>query len=641
MAAVKQVVAAVAIVDPAIPRSDRVTRGAAAGANGITRVEAEKATAPSALIENPAQLRRIFDTLTEGIMLWRGDGRLVYANPAAQSLCGPLARFPGPIHIAEFFSHLRDADGAPLGFSRDPLQMITQQPQKVADLLVHLPPADEGICWLRLGCAALRDPGTGQVVGAATSLTDVSKLQQRNERMVRLATHDPLTDLPNRNLLQDRIQQALAHNRRAGTQLAVCYLDLDGFKAVNDRLGHDRGDELLARAARRMRSAVRTDDTVARLGGDEFVLLIGGLESRWDCEPVIKRLLQNVARPFRFGNGRGTSASASVSASLGVAMYPTDGSDAEVLLRNADHAMYAAKHSGKNGHHWFRVEHENRLEADQQALDELAHGLLKGQIAPYYQAIVDCRSGVLLGAAVEPCWQHPVLGVLPAAQFLPLAAGSEIGERLAEQFLQQALRQVRRWRVKGFDVMLDVTLSAEQLQQAGFTDRLAGLLSAECGEDKPGIRLAVAEKTLVEDFAGLAGSMRNCRRLGVACVLTGFSAAQATLDHLLGVPLVAAKIEPGLVRGLPHDVESRTRFDAIAALARSLGLGLIADGVTCREQVDYLRRADCHAMQGGHLARPMAADEFRVWAQTSTRRSVLPPNKDQDDAAASTAVTGV
>jgi diguanylate cyclase (GGDEF)-like protein/PAS domain S-box-containing protein len=301
---------------------------------------------------------------------------------------------------------------------------------------------------------------------------DITEQKRHAERLERIAYHDPLTGLPNRLLLGDRLHQAIAQNQRLGTSIAVCYLDLDGFKESNDRFGHQAGDQLLVEVAARLSACVRGGDTVARLGGDEFIVLLSGLADDEECRMALDRLLQAVSAPHATGG----SEHPGVSASIGVTVFPTDHVDPDTLVRHADHAMYAAKQAGKNRYQMFDTRLEQRIEARQAALRGLAEASASGQFRLYYQPKVDCRQGRVVGAEALLRWQHPTLGLLSPAEFVPLIEDTDLALRIGEWVIRETLSRIGLWRREGVDLRISVNAFIRQLLQPGFADALAVLL---------------------------------------------------------------------------------------------------------------------------------------------------------------------
>ena len=477
--------------------------------------------------------------------------------------------------------------------------------------LVRLDADDRPTRWFNLACVPIGESPGGEPSGLVASLTDVTDIQMHSESLSRMANFDRLTGLPNRNLLHDRMRVALAHSRRFGREAAVCYLDLDGFKAVNDEYGHDAGDELLREAARRLLAEVRSADTVARLGGDELVLLLGALAQRWDCEPVLTRILESLSEPYRIDSHRVDG----ITASIGVTLFPSDNSDPDTLLRHADHAMYVAKRAGKNRYRWFSADQERRLEAHQQTLVELEGALRSGQFVLHYQPRVDCRSGRVTGAEGLIRWQHPILGTLPPGQFLPLIDDTDLAVEVGDWVIGEALRQLAEWRAQGLDTAVSVNVFARQLQKDAFIDRLSAQIAGHGGDASRGLELELTENSALEGIANIAELVLGCGDLGVPMLLDHFGTGYSTFDQLLRIPSRGVKIEPSFLQDLLCNPDHRKLVKAIIGLSRSFERDVIAVGVEEAAQVQWLIRAGCNLMQGRYFAAPMPAREYFDWMQ--------------------------
>lgn len=573
-------------------------------------------------LDHQQHLRRVLDAVAEGIALWDGDGVLQYANPAALHLCGQHALRVGTTTLNTLFSQLRDMNGTRLPFAEISVSSLPADGVLAEGVEVRCGRGEQPR-WLHLSCVPYVDTDGGTPTGAVTVLTNVTELQHRSESMARMANYDTLTGLPNRNLLADRTTIALAHNRRAGTQVAVCYLDLDGFKEVNDTYGHDAGDELLRQVARRLLTEVRGDDTVARLGGDEFVIVMGGLANRWVCEPVLKRTLRYLAEPYQIDGNKIEG----VSASIGVAIYPADDSDPDALMRCADKAMYAAKRRGKNRFHWYSADHERLLDAHQQTLNELTEGLHEGQFALLYQPLIDCRQGTVVGAEALVRWRHPVLGELPPGQFIPLLEDSDVAFSLGRRLLEMVLQQTQRWHQDGFDIVVSVNLFLRQLQHVGFVLDVADLLEAN-DISTPAIEFEIGEGVGFDGVVDFAGVVAECRRRGIGFTLDTYAGNRSTPSQLTQIPVTTLKIDRSLIAGILLDPEKQALVGAIIALGRALQRRVVAVGVESREQAGHLLQAGCDLMQGFYFARPMAADVFRDWAQSYSLGNSTLAHKD-------------
>ncbi|MBK5964611.1 hypothetical protein CCR95_11105, partial [Thiocystis minor] len=352
-----------------------------------------------------------------------------------------------------------------------------------------------------------------------------AELHASQGRFEHLAHYDPLTMLPNRLLLADRLHQAMAQTQRRRQHLALAYLDLDGFKAINDRHGHDAGDQLLVALSHRMKLTLREGDTLARLGGDEFVALLVDLEDSDASVPLLIRLLAAAATPVPLGD-----LVVQLSASVGVAFYPQpDEVDTDQLLRQADQAMYQAKLAGKNRYHVFDVEKDHRARSKHESLERIRQALSAREFVLYYQPKVNLRSGEVIGAEALIRWQHPERGLLLPQAFLPVIEDDPLAVTLGEWVIESALTQMDRWRASGLDLPVSVNVGARQLQQVDFVARLGALLAAHPGVTPSSLSLEILETSAMQDLAHFSKIVADCRELGVSCTLDDFGVGYSSL----------------------------------------------------------------------------------------------------------------
>ncbi|MCB1801521.1 MAG: diguanylate cyclase [Gammaproteobacteria bacterium] len=545
----------------------------------------------------------VLQSMAEAVVLWHADGTLRFANAAAGQLFGDAAFAAGVTRVNELLATFSDRDGNPLPNLDAPLSDLLNNPRLANGVLLHETGSGAQERWFELGFTALADPASG---GAVMSFTDVSSLQQRCDQMARIANYDALTGLPNRALLNDRIAVALAHNRRADTQVAICFIDLDAFKAVNDRFGHDTGDELLKQVAARLRVEIRDDDTVARLGGDEFVVVFSDLHNRWDCEPAIKRTMHYLAEPYRVGKHRIDG----ISASIGVSLFPLDGDDPETLLRQADSAMYAAKRAGKNRYRWVSRDHDSRLEAQEQTQVELAEGLQRGEFHLRYQPVIDYESCRLAAVEAGLCWQHPILGALPPAHLLPLVGESDLALAFDAHVFEQALQQSAAWHREHSSTPITINLFAQYQPPVDLPDRLRTLLAGCATESVRALRITLSAHDVRQDLAAISEAWRS---FGFGCALDGPATQQLNMMQLLHHPFDVMTIDRFSVAAIGNDAGTEKLVEATLAVGRALGTDVIVQGVESTEQADWLHAHGCRLMQGGLFGKPMDASTLAEW----------------------------
>jgi diguanylate cyclase (GGDEF)-like protein len=429
----------------------------------------------------------------------------------------------------------------------------------------------------------------------------VADLEQAQRRHQHQACHDPLTGLPNRQLLHDRLQLAAAHARRHQQQVAVLFIDLDGFKDVNDTLGHPAGDVLLQRVAQRLRACVRrASDTVARLGGDEFVVVLGEVNRSLDFALMAQKIVRELGRPFAV-DGQDVR----VTASIGISLFPYDGADPEALVRKADLAMYKAKRLGKNNCQLFETALDtSRLERLEQEAG-LRQALDRGQFLLYYQPQFDLASQTLVGVEALVRWQHPERGLVLPGDFMPLAEGSGLMAAIDCWVLEEACRQGRAWLDDGFaPVPVVVNLSLPRFREPGLARSVARALDE--ARLPPGqLGLEITESMAMHNREETAATLSELDDLGVQLSIADFGFGYSSLGHLESLPADVLKIDRSVVRPLPEDGAAEALTRSIVGLGHHLGWKVFAEGVETREQVDLLRSLSCDGIQGFYWGEPL------------------------------------
>ena len=444
-------------------------------------------------------------------------------------------------------------------------------------------------------------------------ISDITVQQVQRERLERQAHFDELTRLPNRTRLSELLADAMLAADRDGYLLAVCYLDLDHFKPVNDRYGHAAGDRLLVELAGRLRSALRTRETwvdaAARLGGDEFVLLLraGTLD---EARLAVERVLRVVSQPYVVDPA---SEPVQVTASMGATIYPNDHSDADTLLRHADHAMYGAKQSGRNGYLFFDPEHRRRTEERVMAIGRVQEALDQSEFVLFYQPKVDMRSGVVLGLEALLRWDHPQQGLIAPMQFLPLIENTGLSSRVGDWVLSQALEHLSLWRRSGLDISVGVNISARHIQEPDFALRLSELL-ARYPEPLAGhLELEMLETAAHADIDATSALMARCRAIGVRFALDDFGTGYSTLTYLKRLPVDTLKIDRSFVHQMLDDSQDRAIVEGVIGLARTFGCTVVAEGVESPAQARTLLEMGCLIGQGTGIAAPMPAGQVGQW----------------------------
>jgi len=440
----------------------------------------------------------------------------------------------------------------------------------------------------------------------------------QTDRLDHLAQYDDLTGLANRLLLRDRLARALAAARRHRTLVAVMILDLDGFKAVNDTLGHAAGDRLLAVVAERLRGRVRESDTVARLGGDEFALVIEDLARPEHAATVARKLLDAIEPPIRL-DGR----EARVGASLGVAIYPRDAEDPATLLRLADAAMYAVKAEGGRGCRFHDARLDQRMQRGAILESDLRRALERGEFVLHFQPQM-ALAAAPIGVSAILRWQHPELGLVEVDRFRAVAEESGLLEPLSDWMASEASAWLRGWRDAGLgEIVLSLpVLARRQLAWSRLGERVAASLQ-EAALPRSGVELEIEERLVSEDVQAGGAGLRGLVEHGLRLAVEGFGAGPSALGPLREAPIHTLKLAPELVRGVPQDAH-RTRFlRALVGFAKELGLRVVARGVETRAQLALLEAAGCDAVQAGTSCPPLPADACGAWLREAAGRSPL------------------
>jgi diguanylate cyclase (GGDEF)-like protein/PAS domain S-box-containing protein len=438
---------------------------------------------------------------------------------------------------------------------------------------------------------------------------------RRKEAELERALHaDPLTGLVNRLLFRDRLRQAMLHGRRAGQKAAVLYLDLDGFKALNDQYGHAFGDRLLGAVAERLRAGLRATDTAAREAGDEFLFLLPDSGSASDAGIAARKLLDLLAEPFQLE----PHPDVRVSASIGIVMFPDDADDIDELLAHAEAAMHRAKGAGRSRYHFYSRSLQARASQELELEAELRQALEQEQFLLYYQPQVDARRGQLTGVEALVRWNHPRQGVLPPARFIKLAEQTGLIVPLGEWVLRAACRQARRWRDQGLPPLrIAINLAAAQFDDVRLVDRVAGRL-IESGVDPRQFEVEITEGSAMRSPDKTVERLMELKAIGIRVAIDDFGTGYSSLGYLKRFPVDTLKIDRTFLHDVPEDQDNATVVSAVIGLARSLGMSVIAEGVETAAQVEFLRERECDELQGFLFSRPIPPEELAQLARTRT-----------------------
>ncbi len=456
----------------------------------------------------------------------------------------------------------------------------------------------------------------------AHSLEAMSRnLQQTTEQVSYLAYRDALTGMPNRRMFKEYLKRALAHAHRYHTELALLFLDLDHFKQVNDTLGHHAGDMLLQQLSERLTECLRDEDevslqksddpdaapqdTIARLGGDEFLILLSDIRSPSDCANVSERLLKMLAKPFVINEFEFF-----ITSSIGISVFPADGRNVETLIKNADIAMYHAKEQGRNNYQYFN-ESMNRTAVERMNMENALRKAIQNQeLMLYYQPKVDLHSGGIQGVEALLRWQHPELGMVPPKKFISLAEDSGLIVAIGAWVINEATQQVRRWQDEGIELNMSINISSVQLHRQNMATIIKGYIEQnKCRADR--LEIELTETSMVDAYENATSSLNDIRSLGVKISMDDFGTGYSSFSYLRNLPVNILKIDRSFVRDITTDHEDAAIVSAILAMAHTLNLVVVAEGVETIEQLEFLRSHNCDIVQGYLFSRPLPEPELR------------------------------
>jgi diguanylate cyclase (GGDEF)-like protein/PAS domain S-box-containing protein len=543
----------------------------------------------------------VFATSQEGILISDADNRIIDANPAFTRLTGysrdeALGQNPGFLSAGhqnhEFYAEM--------------WQTITTKGEWQGELWNRRKSGD--VYPELLSIVAVRDE-QGRLQHYVGAFSDISMLKQHEADLDRIAHYDMLTSVPNRRLLGDRLEQAIAHTRRHGKNLAVCYLDLDGFKPINDQFGHEAGDRMLIETARRLVAMSRGEDTVARLGGDEFVLLWNDIGTEADCIRALERILRKVAEPMIM-KGQPVS----VSASIGVTLYPNDNVDADSLLRHADHAMYTAKQLGKNCYQIFDAYLERQISAQAELLSRVARGLDKGQFELHYQPKVDYTAGHVVGVEALLRWNDPLLGLVGPKEFLTLIENDSLAFHMGRWVLEQTVCQAKIWNDMGLTLPISVNIFPHHLKYRTFINDLRNTIESHWPQmPKNRLLMEIVESTDLEELEPIEQVIKECVEMGIGFSLDDFGTGYSSLVYLRRLSIEELKIDQSFVRDMLENLDDEAIVVGVISLGKAFGLRVVAEGVETAQQAQHLVNLGCSIVQGYGFGRPMPAQAFQKW----------------------------
>jgi diguanylate cyclase (GGDEF)-like protein/PAS domain S-box-containing protein len=544
----------------------------------------------------------VFEHTFEGIIITDAERKIVEVNPAFTRITG--------------FSRLEVLGHSPRRFSADPSNW--QLHHEINAALMR-DGTWRGELWNRkkngeqypimLSITSVQND-LGTVVNYIGVFSDISILKRHEAELDQIAHFDPLTGVPNRRLLSDRLQQAVARSLRRGLPLAVCYLDLDGFKQVNDLYGHATGDQLLVEVTQRLQQVLRVDDTLARLGGDEFVLLLSDLTSTAECDQILARVLAAVNLPTHCGD-----IEVNISASVGVTVFPQDNVGIDALIRHADQAMYLAKQSGKNRYTFYDHHADFLAMTRKAAIERLALALECDEFVLHYQPQVNLLTGAVTGVEALIRWQHPERGLLLPAEFLADVVASELEIPLGEWVITSALKQMRAWQAQAIHLPVSVNIGAKHFMQPTFCAQLQRLLAEYPDIAPSSLELEILESNALDDLPQAIEVMQQCLAIGVHFALDDFGTGYSSLAYFRRLPIDVLKIDQSFVRNMLTDADDLNIVEGVVRIAKAFDRPVIAEGVETLEHGALLLQIGCHLSQGYGIAVPMPASDIPDWSE--------------------------
>ncbi len=579
---------------------DRLFAIAVANLAALALEQGERRHVTDKLRDSEARMRAILNAATDCIVTMDHRGRIVEFNPAAERTFGYSREAVMGEKMAGFLipEDLRAAHEAGLA------RYLECGSGPAMDRLIELRGLRADGTEFPVELTVTRIGSEGPPLFTAY-LRDITERKASEARIERLAYHDPLTALPNRTLLLDRLDHALVEARRNRRSLAVLFIDLDNFKIINDTLGHPIGDLLLREAGTRMTGVLRAEDTVARLGGDEFVVILPNVSGKSDPALVASKAIEALALPYRIQGHE-----LNVTASIGIGVYPRDGEDRETLLRYADIALYQAKDRGRNAYQFFDPE-INRQSHERLALEaSLRRALDRQELVLHYQAQRDLRTQEVTAVEALLRWRHPERGTLLPAEFMAVAEDTGLIVPIGAWVLQRACEQIVAWRRIGMArTRLAVNVSARELRHQELVPRVRETL-AQTGMNSADLEIEITESSVMHDTARAVHTLGELKSMGVELTIDDFGTGYSSLSYLKRFPLDRIKIDRTFVRDIPADPDDVAIVQAIVAMARQLRLGVVAEGVETEEQREFLRGCGCDAIQGYIVGPPVPAEQF-------------------------------
>jgi diguanylate cyclase (GGDEF)-like protein/PAS domain S-box-containing protein len=545
---------------------------------------------------NDEAFRALVQHLQDIITVHDTQGVTLYESPSTSRLLGyPPGALVGRIPFDSI--HPKDLARAREAFAK----LLNGEPPKTPVEFRFRHAKGHWIHLEALGNNLLDHPG---IRGVVITSRDVSERKKAEKQAQYLSQHDVLTGLPNRLLMQDRLHQAIIQARRGGGVVALMFIDLDRFKTVNDSFGRVIGDALLKQVAERLRNCLRDTDTVARLGGDEFIIMIPDAATAQVVGEVAQRVLSEFSRPFSDRDQE-----MYVSASIGISLFPRDGTDPDELVKHADRAMYSAKDSGRNMYRYFTEDLNHEVREKVMLESGLRRAIDRGELRLFYQPTIDLHTKQVIGAESLVRWQHPTLGLIFPGKFIPVAEESDLIFRLGEWVLRAACKQLHDWQQQGFALPVAVNVSARQFRDPKLADLVVEVMS-DSRVDPHLVQIELTETAIMQDAHASVMTLERLKSRGVSISIDDFGIGYSSLSYLKRLPLDTLKIDQSFVRDIATDNNDAAIVRAIIGLARSLGIKVLAEGVEDDTQLSFLNNYGCNYGQGFLFGRPVVPEVF-------------------------------
>ena len=573
--------------------------------NIIARKKVEEA-----LFKEKTRAEIALNSIGDGVICTDVHGNIDYMNVAAEALTGWPREDAHGRPIEDVFKLINGSTGEDVP---NPVNLVLQSGEPMGlDADTTLLRRDRSAAGIEDSAAPIRD-WNGRLTGVVIVFHDVSAAQAMREKMAHLAHHDFLTNLPNRVLLNDRIAQAVVQARRHRTLFAVMFLDLDNFKHINDSLGHETGDLLLQSVTQRLQACIRDNDTLSRQGGDEFIILLSDCENMQAITTIAEKIQLALMAPHSIGN-----CELFVSASIGISLFPTDGISAEVLIKNADTAMYHAKETGRNTHRFFNAEMHIRAVERQSIESSLRRAMRNHEFVLHYQPKINLDSGRIAGAEALLRWVHPEMGLVQPGRFVTIAEECGLIVPIGQWVLREACAQILQWIKAGLTpASLAVNISALEFRQRGFVDSIDELLD-EFGLPAEALQLEITEGVLMRDARASAKILHQLKDRGLQLAIDDFGTGYSSLSYLKQFPIDVLKIDQSFVHDIGSVADDGVIVSAVIGMGKNLNLKVVAEGVENVAQLSFLKDHHCEEGQGFLFSRPVGAEQFAMLLESDS-----------------------